>query len=86
MRAHVRGDAARLREPAVAHRAPERLLPGVGPAVRRQVGGLKHSVHLCIDVDISGISPSGLILLHVQIRLRDPRSDRAPATFSNEFT
>ena len=41
VRAHVRCDAARLREAPVAHRAAEGLLARVRPAVRRQVGGLK---------------------------------------------
>lgn len=41
MRAHVRRDGRRLREPPVAHRAPERLLAAVGAHVRRQVRRLR---------------------------------------------
>lgn len=37
MRPHMGGDRAALRESSVAHRTPERLLPGVRPRVRRQV-------------------------------------------------
>ena len=71
MRAHVRGDAARLREPAAAHRAAEGLLPGVRPAVGRQVGGLHTGTDFKWTWSVQG-GPSGCTLPFVGFKTKVP--------------